>query len=98
MANSQTAHRVNEKTTKKIYRWPGIFLVDLEMCQIAWKVPKYTEKFSDSFNRGRKETIGKVFRWPGKFPDGLDKFQMAYTISRWPGKFPDGLAVTRWLG
>ena len=75
-----------------------MFLDDLEICQIACKVPKYTGKFSDSFNRGRKETIGKVFRWPGKFPDGLDNFQMAYTISRWPGKFPDGLAVTRWLG
>ena len=80
------------------------FLDDLEICQIAWKVPKCTGKFSAFDNRGRKETIGKVSRWPRKFPDGLgsfqmaskfpdgvDNFQMAWNVSRWPGMFLDGL-------
>ena len=56
---------------------------DLEICQIAWKVPKCTGQFSNSFNRGRKETIEKVSRWP-------EKLQMVWTISRWPGMFSDG--------
>ena len=64
---------------------------DLEICQIAWKVPKCTGQFSNSFNRGRKETIEKVSRWP-------EKFQMVWTISRWPGMFSDGLEWFRWPG
>ena len=80
------------------------FLDDLEICQIAWKVPKCTGKFSVFDNRRRKETIGKVSRWPqnfqivwtisrwpGMFPDGLECFQMAWNVSRWPEKFPDCL-------
>ena len=71
---------------------------DLEIFQIAWKVPKYTGKFSDSFNRGRKETMEIVSRGPGKFPDGLKSFQMVWTISRWHGMFSDGMECFRWPG
>ena len=71
---------------------------------MAWKFPKYIQKFPDSFIRGPKKASWKVFRWPGQFPGGLDNFLMAWTVSkrpeqfrmawnvyRWAGKFPDGL-------
>ena len=52
--------------------------------------------------------VWKVSGWytiHGKFPDGLDRFQMVWTVSRWSGQFPDGLEsfhmawkVSRWAG
>ena len=46
--------------------------------------PKYTGRFSDSFNESLKGLSEK-------FSDGLESFQMAWKVSRWSEKFPDGL-------